>query len=452
MSDQNTIIHQNIIRDMSEGVLSLTLSGKITTVNKAALSILEMSEEEIVGKAFASVFFEHSENDAFNQTVLDAIYEDSTVHNSTVDYYNGNLTKKLFVSTSFIKNGDEKIGVAAVLNDITELCELQNAVLAMEKIKSLNSELEKRNEFIQKIFGRYLSDEIVNKLLDSRDGLVIGGEKRTVTIMFTDIRGFTSLSESMLPYDLIKMLNNYLEEMILIVQKHKGTILEFIGDAIVAVFGAPLESDSGDLDAVSCAIEMQCAMEKVNVYNTSNGFPDMEMGIGIHTGEAVLGNIGSEKKAKYDIIGKNVNLASRIETYTVGGQILVSQVVKDNLGSALKLRGELEILPKGVSAAIKIYDVSACEKYKMPDNTQHFVSLERLVDIQLQIIDGKFASTEKIAARIIEKSEKQIKIISDTQFKKSMNVKFLIDSDEVFAKVVSQDEHFCVLHLTKGVV
>lgn len=449
MSDNELHIYRNIIGGMSEGVLSITMTGKITTVNQAALNILGIKESDAIGKAFAALFFGYSENDAFNQTVLDAIYENSTSHNSTVDYFDGILLKKLFVSTSFIWNGDEKVGVVAVFNDITQLVSLQNAVLAMEQIKSLNSELEKRNKFIKKTFGRYLSDDIVNTILEEKDGLSIGGKKQCVTIMFTDIRGFTAISEAMHPYDLIEMLNHYLGEMITIIQARKGTILEFIGDAIVVVFGAPLESESRDFDAVCCAVEMQRQMETVNEFNRSKGYPDIEMGIGIHTGEAVLGNIGSEQKTKYDIIGKNVNLASRIETYTVGGQILISDETRKEVLDSVKIDGELQITPKGVFTPITIYNVTGCAEISLPDNIQEFESLKPCIDIGVQILEGKFANEKVIPCSVTALSRKQAKITSSFDFAVSTNIKFLYAGEEIFAKVIDPGKN-AIIHFTKG--
>ncbi len=450
MLEHELHIFRNIVKGMTEGIISLSMNGRVTTVNPAVLEILNKTEEELIGKPFASLFFDDQRNDAFNQAVLDAIYEDATAHNATVDFFEGEIAKKLFMNTSFIKNGDEKIGVAVVLNDITKLVELQDAVRAMEQIQALNNELQKRNAFIKKTFGRYLSDDIVNTILEEKDGLVIGGKKQEVTIMFTDIRGFTAISESMKPDDLIKMLNHYLGDMITIVQKHRGTILEFIGDAIVVVFGAPLQSETRDLDAVNCAIEMQCAMAQVNEYNASKDYPDIEMGIGIHTGEAILGNIGSEQKAKYDIIGKNVNLASRIETYTVGGQILISPITRERVGEQLITTGELEILPKGLATPITIYDVGACGEYKMPDKTQHFVELETPMAIEVQIIEGKFASEEKLACEIYSVSEKQAQMRTPIALEKNKNIKFRVGEDEVYAKVYVPGETQVTIHLTKG--
>jgi len=450
MDEKELYFYKAMVRDMMEGILTIGLNGRISSVNPAAMQILGISDN-IIGKTLVSVFFTEEDNDAFCQAILDSIYQDSITHNQVISYTApGGAVKQLFMSTSFIKEGVEKIGVTAVFSDVTELSELRDAVKAMEKIKALNAELEKRNTFIKKTFGRYLSDDIVNNILETENGLEIGGKKQVVTIMFTDLRGFTAISEKMTPRDLITMLNAYLERMIEIIMRHNGTILEFIGDAIVCAFGAPLESETSDKDAVECAIEMQCDMANVNIYNKENGFPNIEMGIGIHTGEVILGNIGSSKKTKYDIIGKNVNLASRVETYTVGGQILVSPHVHDKLGESLTVGKQLEIMPKGVKTPITIYEVRALNEYKMPSNEQHFEQIENPIKIVCFPLDGKHAAKEGFDAEISEFSENQIVLITDTHCEKNNTIRFEIGNVELYAKDIGEKDGKPLFHITSG--
>ncbi len=449
MSEKELLIYKMIVRDMKEGVLTIGMNGRITSINPAAQEILAL-DESIIGQTFAAAFFSDSDNDAFNQAILDAIYQDTVTHNEVVDYTTDGRVRQLFMSTSYLKDGDTKIGVTAVFNDITELAELRNAVKAMEKIKALNAELEKRNEFIKKTFGRYLSDDIVNTILETEEGMVIGGKKQVVTVMFTDLRGFTAMSERMEPHDLIAMLNAYLARMIEIILRHRGTILEFIGDAIVVVFGAPLESNTRDFDAVSCAIAMQNDMENVNAFNAKHGYPPLEMGIGIHTGEVVLGNIGSDKKTKYDIIGKNVNLASRIETYTVGGQVLVSPVVRENLAEKIKTGAETEIMPKGVKTPITIYEVLALDGQEMPSKEQHFAYLSSPLTITYYLLEGKHAGKEGFAGTIFEVSEKECTLSAENLPEKGTTLRFLVGKDELYAKVTGKRNDCALLHLTAG--
>lgn len=218
-------------------------------------------------------------------------------------------------------------------------------------------QLEVRNDFIKKTFGRYLSDEIVETILETSGGLALNGEKRTVTIMMTDLRGFSSMCESLPAENVVNIINNYLKTMIDIILKHNGTIDEFIGDAIMIIFGAPMKRADDVIRAIACATEMQLAMSGVNEWNRKQGYPEIAMGIGINTGEVVVGNIGSKKRVKYGVVGQNVNLTSRIESYTLGGQVLVSETTAEACGDLLRIDGQMDVMPKGLHNKISIYEI-----------------------------------------------------------------------------------------------
>ena len=228
-----------------------------------------------------------------------------------------------------------------------------------EENRDLKEALRKREDFIRNTFGTYLTNEVLEELLAEKKGLYIGGERRVVTILFSDIRQSTELSEKMDAVSFIRMLNHYLEEMIEIVNAWQGNILDFVGDSIVVVFGAPRSNDLSARDATACAVAMQRRMRAVNEWNVSQGYPEISMGIGIHTGEAILGNIGSMTRAKYDMIGRNVNLASRIQGYTRGGQILVSDEALAAAGSMVveNEAGAINVKPKGIQDKVWLHDI-----------------------------------------------------------------------------------------------
>lgn len=220
---------------------------------------------------------------------------------------------------------------------------------------------------LKETLGRYLTDEVAEEILSQDGSPKIGGERRVVTMMFTDLRDSTGLSERMDPMDFIRMLNHYLGEMIEIINAWQGNILEFVGDAIVVVFGAPKPNEDSARDAVACAVAMQRRMSVVNEWNAQEGFPPLAMGIGIHTGEAILGNIGSQTRTKYDMIGRNVNLASRIEGYTEGGQILVSDETLQAAGSLAveNEAGRMEVVPKGIRETVQLHDIIGFGKLRI---------------------------------------------------------------------------------------
>ena len=228
-----------------------------------------------------------------------------------------------------------------------------------EENARLKSRLEQRDEVMRRTMASYLTEEVLEEVVERGKNVLIGGERRVVTMMFSDIRRSTQLSESMNATEFIEMLNHYLEEMIEIVNSWQGNILSFVGDAIVTVFGAPRPNDDAARDAVACAVAMQRRMPTVNAWNREHGFPDLSMGIGIHTGEAILGNIGSQTRAKYDMIGRNVNLASRIEGFTGDDEILISTETLEAAGDQVILNpeGERWVRPKGIQTDILIHQV-----------------------------------------------------------------------------------------------
>lgn len=230
----------------------------------------------------------------------------------------------------------------------------------------LKSLFPKMNDTTLLDIGSYFTNEVLEDLLTNRDGLRIGGERKRVSILFSDLRRSTEISELLDATDFIRMLNHYLEEMIEIINAWQGNILDFVGDSIVVVFGAPRPNECSARDAVACAVAMQRRMQTVNEWNLTQGYPKIAMGIGIHTGEAVLGNIGSETRRKYDMIGRNVNLASRIQSFTAGGQILVSTETLEEAGEQVleNKAGSLVVRPKGIQEDILLHDIVGFgEKY-----------------------------------------------------------------------------------------
>lgn len=232
---------------------------------------------------------------------------------------------------------------------------------ANERIRKLAEDLARRNEFIRSVFGRYLTREIAETLLDTPEGLALGGERREITILMADLRGFTSLSANRDPADVVVMINHFLSVMTEVILSHGGTIDEFIGDAVLALFGAPRPLEDHARRAVACALGMQRAMAEVNRLNRARGLPEVTTGIGINTGEVIAGNIGSERRAKYGVVGSHVNLTSRIESFTAGGQVLISEDTRRQCGERLEVKGELVVRPKGYEQDIRLYDVAAFE-------------------------------------------------------------------------------------------
>ena len=215
----------------------------------------------------------------------------------------------------------------------------------------------KERDFIRDAFGRYVTQEVVNRLLKSHDGLKLGGEIREISMMMSDIRGFTALTANMKPEDIITLLNRYLGEMVDILLDFRGIIDEIIGDGILSFFGAPEPLEDHPERAVACALKMQQAMAEINTRNMVDGLPRLEMGIAVNTGSVVVGNIGSDKRVKYGAVGPDVNFTGRMESFSVGGQVLVSQSTYERLSSILVVKNILEVEMKGFEHKVKLYDV-----------------------------------------------------------------------------------------------
>ena len=315
---------------------------------------------------------------------------------------------------------------------------------AMEEIRRLAGELEIRNRFIQRTFGRYLSDEVVASLLETPEGLALGGEKREVTILFADLRGFTAMADRFTPEQVVGMLNTYLGTMADIITAYQGTIDEFIGDAILALFGAPVTRPDDAERAAACAVAMQLAMDGVNAKNRAAGLPDVQMGIAVNTGDVVVGNIGSQTRAKYGVVGTHVNLAGRIEGFTVGGQILVSETTLRKSGGSLAVGERVTFEAKGFKEPVAVYDlrgVAGRHGLVLPARDENLRALEAPLAVSVTVLDGKQMRDVAFPARIVKASREAAAIESETPLAPLANLRIRVAAGEghgdLYAKVTA---------------
>jgi class 3 adenylate cyclase len=215
----------------------------------------------------------------------------------------------------------------------------------------------RERERVKETFKKYVSKDVAEKILSASETVVLTGERRVVTVLFADIRGFTSLAEKMEPEEVVEMLNEHFTLMIEIIFKHKGTLDKFIGDALMAVFGAPLSYGDDAYRAVQAAIEMQQASRDLNKRRVERLQPRLAMGVGIATGNVVSGNIGSEQRIEFTVIGDAVNTASRIQGKTAGGQILISQATYEEAKGRIKAEPREPLLVKGKREPVPVYEV-----------------------------------------------------------------------------------------------
>jgi adenylate cyclase len=220
------------------------------------------------------------------------------------------------------------------------------------------------------MFGRYVSPAVMEELLKNPDLAALGGQRRDVTILFADIRGFTSYSENKQPEEVVARLNSYLDEMTGVVFRHGGTLDKFLGDGLMAIFGAPLPLENHAVRAVACALDMQRAVSRLNDEWMSNGQKPLAIGIGINSGSVLVGNVGSQERMDYTVIGEDVNLASRLESLNkeYGTEIIISGrtrkmlVEADTAGIILHDLGNVPV--RGLAIQVQIYSVTAGDTIK----------------------------------------------------------------------------------------
>ena len=332
----------------------------------------------------------------------------------------------------------------------------------MEKRKSFNALVDYVNNegrlfrlhvslTCESAFARYTSEDIADYVLTAPDGEKQGGRAQEVTILMSDLRGFTAMSSRLSSTRLVSVLNHYFESMSAVIERHRGTIIEFLGDGIFVVFGAPKEMPDHASAAVRCAIEMQNAMEALNVWNRENGYPELEMGIGVNTGTVVVGNIGSEKKMKYGCMGEAVNLAGRLESFTVGGQVFISENTRERILEELAVISESSFLPKGASQDMRFYDISGIGSCKL-NNTpgvSAWITLSGKA-LAFYVLEEKTVDhTEHTGSLTRISADNRFALLAtDARLKPFQNLLLRIGGRDTYAKIVSQEGNLFMLCFT----
>lgn len=220
--------------------------------------------------------------------------------------------------------------------------------------------LENRSkEKVKSAMGKYMSEDVMKRVMQNIDNLGLGGKKATVTVLFADIRGFTSMSETMSAQQVSEILNEYFTEMEPIITKYNGIINKFIGDAVMAIFGEPIQDKNHAANAVRCGYEMLLKVKELQKKWAEEGKPKIEIGIGINTGEVFVGNIGSENRMEYTVIGDTVNLASRLESYNkvYKTKMLISSSTYETTKSFIDVMKISDVEIRGKSHRMNIYEV-----------------------------------------------------------------------------------------------
>jgi len=295
-----------------------------------------------------------------------------------------------------------------LLNMVRPVLMLSCAIMAILIHRYVDAEREKmeslrQRDDIRTTFGRYLSSDVVEELLASPEGLHLGGETRRVTFLVADMRGFTALSGTLPPASVIEILNRFLGSMVDIVSRYQGTVDEIQGDGLLVFFGAPLSRGADEARAVACAVDMQSALNRLNADKGQRDQPELGMGIGIHTGVVVVGNIGSEKRAKYGAVGSAINIAFRIESHTVAGQILVSAETYAAVREIARTDRTMDVRFKGLRDPMRLYEVIGIQDREIifPEQAADIeVDLATPLPITCHFLEGKEISRETTAGEI----------------------------------------------------
>jgi len=241
---------------------------------------------------------------------------------------------------------------------------------------------------------------------------------------------------------LINLLNHYFEAMVAVISKYGGTVIEFLGDGIFVVFGAPKEMPDHATNAVKCAIGMQNAIKEVNKWTEENGYPELAMGIGINTGSVVVGNIGSENKMKYGCMGQTVNIAGRLESLTVGGQVLITDHTRQKLTGEFESCSEGSFLPKGAKEELKYYEVSKLDDLLVDTNYSVIVWVDcNKEEYDLHTVAEKTVEAVGHSATIYKLStdKKHALISCEYELQPRTNIMLQQGDNRIYAKVIKPE-------------
>jgi adenylate cyclase len=293
--------NESILGSIATGVITLDPLGEIDSINQAGMNILKMNSDETIGNHYMYLF----EKDMEIIGLIQMTEMENTIHSE--------------INMSFLTASKEAVVNVSVAPRIDPNGSVRGLVIAIEDITDVSK--------VKNTFKRYVSKQVVDELLNDDAKLNLGGEEREVTILFSDIRGFTSMSENMSPEKVVSTLNEYFSDMIDIVFKYNGTLDKIIGDELMIVYGAPISAEDDTQRAVTTAVEMQKQIIRLNKERKKRKDIPISAGIGINRGIVVSGNIGSRDMMDYTVIGDTVNLGARLCSAAGPGEILVSSTV-----------------------------------------------------------------------------------------------------------------------------
>lgn len=420
---------QYIFTNSEDSICIISGVGKLLFSNPAAEKLFGISAREDV-KIWEAVPYVEG-NDDLIQLFIDSILNKVDSHEAIVDYWNNDgEVRNIYVKMTHFQASEQVDSVyLVVITDLTQLFKVNSALI------------------------RYTSPDIADYVLMTREGEKSGGVAKNVTILMSDLRGFTALGAKLKAEELITVLNHYFEAMVAIIQKYGGTVIEFLGDGIFTVFGAPRDLEDHASLAVKCAVEMQAALVEVNKWNSENGFPQLEMGIGINTGDVVVGNIGSDKKMKYGCMGSPVNITGRIESLTVGGQVYISDNTRRLISEDLLIVSEGSFLPKGSPDELRYYEIRGIGDiifHNDLENSIVWLDCNEDNEYLFYLLEEKTVGVKTYHGRITRRSDngRFALLVSGSELPLKQNIMLRHDQERIYAKVIKQDQDGYVICFT----
>jgi adenylate cyclase len=255
------------------------------------------------------------------------------------------------------------------LNAVQPLAAIGLALFAGTAYRYFVEDYQKR--VVKKLFGRYVSRDVFEQLMAHPDRAELGGKRREMSVLFSDIRGFTTVTEQGDAEALVAQLNEYFSRMVEIVFRHEGTVDKFVGDMVMALYGAPVDDPHHAEHAVATAVEMVRELGELNRTWTARGMARLDIGVGVNSGDMIAGNIGSSAIMSYTVIGDNVNLGSRLESLNkeYGSRIIISDATRARLTGHYDLRPLGDVVVKGKTRAVAIFEVVVPSPIQEPDHT-----------------------------------------------------------------------------------
>ena len=417
---------QYFFTNTEDSVCIISSSGEVLYANPAAQKLFEIPADASM-KIWKAVPFVEGNDDLIN-LFIDSVNNKVDTHEAIVDYVNNEgVVSNLHIRMTCYNN--DQVVYLVVITNLTQLFKVNSALV------------------------RYTSPDIADYALTTAEGQKSGGQTKNVTILMSDLRGFTALSSKLNAEELIKVLNRYFEAMVACIQKYHGTVIEFLGDGIFTVFGAPKDLEDHASCAVNCAVEMQKAMPAVNEWNKANGYPELQMGIGINTGDVVVGNIGSEKKMKYGCMGSAVNITGRLESLTVGGQIFITENTARRLTEKLTVITEGSFLPKGAPEELRYYEIEGIgDNLTGEAGSRNIEWQEQSCDNEYRfyVLEEKKVSATGYTGRITRLSaDGRFAVLeAEPELADRQNIMLRQEDECIYAKVIRREERGYVICFT----